>query len=399
MQNPIENPTSTYEYEMKPIKKPVLHHHHPSKTFKNIYRTSHYKSYKYADIGFTITKQNKKYVAHCRICNRTLGNTAYARLKGHRNICRETPMEDNNGTECPPYPVTSNETFITKQNDSLSQNCISQASDDNSRLTFNVTPKIESVDCQLSPNLHPYDNSDQESQLLNEDNQLKLNMIEVLLPIKYNKKLLLLTENTKKSVDMWMDILKKAQSLGLAPTGVPWTYARDSLYSVWRHHTLQKKGAIESGETNVKYNIVDLTIWQIENEPMSTEDSTFDLNNLYETANNSMGDKETTENTNSTKMNWNGETNTTIATQTEDEMYKADLRLKLLQCESMEIENYKRSLETLELERKLQIPNSKFSAKYFPTTQIHSNQTNDRANRRWYEETNNDNMVKIELDD
>ncbi|XP_055904156.1 uncharacterized protein LOC129939971 isoform X2 [Eupeodes corollae] len=393
MQNSPHGPTRTRPNETKLINKlPV---HHPSKSVKSLYRSSrsHYKSYKYADIGFTITKTNKKYVAHCKVCNRTLGNTAYARLKGHRNICREA-SPTNSEEECPLFPEINNATYVSKENDLDSTKSNSHVSRDDSTITLNIEiePKIENLECEVNANHLSQCNSDEDSQILNEDNQLKLNIIEVLLPIKYNKKLLF-EDTTQKSINMWIKVLKNAQNLNLAPTDVTWTYARDTLYSHWRHHTLQKKDAIDSGELDVKYNIVDLVILQIEDTPMLSDSACFENENSFETANNSNFDKtidKTTENSQPSENVWSAKNRNSISTQTSDEVIKTELRLKLLQCEAMEIENYKRCLEALELERKLQIPNSKFTAKYFPTTLNRSNEQ-----RR----DDSSNLIKIEIDD
>lgn len=376
MEIPSENPTNSFECELKAhTTKPMVNHHHlhRRKSLKTIQRASRLK---YAEIGFTITKLNKKYVAHCKICNRMLGNTAYARLQGHRNVCRgEAP---GNEPECSLYPT--NDTFVTPSNDDplLNNSCASQISNDSSGITFNpIQPKLEAMECQLSPEILPYPNNQQDNELLNEENQLKLNIIEVLLLIKYNKKLLFDNEN-QRSIEMWTKILKKAQSLDLAPSNVSWSYARDSLYAAWRLHTIQKKDAIEAGDVSTKYNIVDLSILQIENDPIETDSTMFEIN---ETTTSVKKKSPSVVKTNSS------------STQTTDEMYQADLRMKLLQCEALEIENYKRRLDVFELERKLQILPSKFTDKF-----VQPAQSSEKSSNGHLRDGEQKNVPKIELD-
>lgn len=37
--------------------------------------------------GFKLVKENHKYQAYCYVCNKTLQNTAKARLQAHRLVC------------------------------------------------------------------------------------------------------------------------------------------------------------------------------------------------------------------------------------------------------------------------------------------------------------------------
>lgn len=292
------------------------------------------------------------------------------------NVCRgEAP---GNEPECSLYPT--NDTFVTPSNDDplLNNSCASQISNDSSGITFNpIQPKLEAMECQLSPEILPYPNNQQDNELLNEENQLKLNIIEVLLLIKYNKKLLFDNEN-QRSIEMWTKILKKAQSLDLAPSNVSWSYARDSLYAAWRLHTIQKKDAIEAGDVSTKYNIVDLSILQIENDPIETDSTMFEIN---ETTTSVKKKSPSVVKTNSS------------STQTTDEMYQADLRMKLLQCEALEIENYKRRLDVFELERKLQILPSKFTDKF-----VQPAQSSEKSSNGHLRDGEQKNVPKIELD-
>ncbi|XP_049316810.1 uncharacterized protein LOC125779494 [Bactrocera dorsalis] len=187
--------------------------------------------------------------------------------------------------------------------------------------------------------------------------QNKANKLAVLQVIKGKKDSLFgsfqnnATCKTQKQ-DGWTEVLKTAQSLGLAAANREWTYARDNLFGLWKSRTLAKKDNAKrtgtAGGKNVLLDEVDnyirdilgneSTVVQGLGQPESDGVSS-NLDNILE-----QSQPERTRPTNRKRT------------------YNLQDRHEELKLELLETEIYKNKLKILSLEQKLGLKRSKFTA-------------------------------------
>ncbi|XP_049306219.1 uncharacterized protein LOC125777788 [Bactrocera dorsalis] len=159
----------------------------------------------------------------------------------------------------------------------------------------------------------------------------------------------------------WEDVLKKAQSLQLASAQKTWTYARDSLFGLWKSRTMSKRdNARNTGSGGGKDKVMDeadLAILDI----LESDSAVVDGLNLPE----SYGNSENLPSAeNDSRISISEETianpplnprkrkrSTKFPSETLDREKKCRLEL-------LEVEVYYRKLQCLKLERELLLPPS-----------------------------------------
>ncbi|XP_049302136.1 uncharacterized protein LOC125775520 [Bactrocera dorsalis] len=157
----------------------------------------------------------------------------------------------------------------------------------------------------------------------------------------------------------WEDVLKKAQSLQLASAQKTWTYARDSLFGLWKSRTMRKRdNARNTGSGGGKEKVMDeadLAILDI----LESDSAVVDGLNLPE----SYGNSENLPSAeNDSRISISEETianpplnprkrkrSTKFPSETLD-------REKKCRMELLEVEVYYRKLQCLKLERELLLP-------------------------------------------